>query len=142
MTSHQLVLFLHLFAVALSSGVGFINLWGLWAGRGQSADILKGIAFQQRSLRKVGYIIVSTIFITGIWATLDLGGFSAMRWWFHAKLFFVMLWLVAYAAMRLTISKMVTSGDVTLARRINLLAHLAWTSAALAMLGSVMAFAD
>ena len=88
MSGHQVLLFLHLFAVALTSGVGFINLWCLRVAKGQSADILKVIAFQQKSLRNFGYGLVLTIVVTGIWQIINLGGMVGLHGWLDAKLFF------------------------------------------------------
>ena len=141
MSGHQVLLFLHLFAVALASGVGFINLWGLRIGKGQSADILKCIAFQQKSLRNVGYSLVLIIIVTGIWQVLNLGSMSGLRGWFHVKMAFVAIWLLAYVGMRMSVGQMARSGNMALAARIGLLAHLSWVAAAIAMFCAVMAFA-
>lgn len=142
MSGHQVLLFLHLFAVALASGVGFINLWCLRVAKGQSADILKGIAFQQKSLRNFGYALVLTIVVTGIWQVVNLGGLVGQHMWFDAKLAFAAIWLIAYIAMRINVSQMTESGTKSLATRVSLLAHISWVSAALAMFCAVMAFAD
>ncbi len=141
MSGHQILLFLHLFAVALASGVGFINLWCLRVAKGQSVDVLKGIAFQQKSLRNFGYGLVSTILVTGIWQVVNLGGKIGHQLWFDAKLAFAAIWLIAYIAMRMSVSEMTETGKSTLALRVSVLAHVSWISAAIAMFCAVMAFA-
>jgi hypothetical protein len=142
LTGHQVLLFLHLFAVALASGVGFINLWCLRVAKGQSADILKGIAFQQKSLRNFGYALVLTILVTGIWQMINMGGMVGLHVWFDAKLVFAAIWLIAYIAMRMSVSQMTEPGKKSLAARVNVLAHISWVSAAIAMFCAVMAFAN
>ena len=115
MSGHQVLLFLHLFAVALASGVGFINLWGLRISKGQSADILKCIALQQKALRNVGYSLVLIIIVTGIWQVINLGGMTGLRGWFHVKMAFVAIWLLAYVGMRMSVGQMTRSGNMALA---------------------------
>mgnify|MGYP001796628662 CR=1 FL=1 len=142
MSSHQALLFLHLFAVALASGVGFINLWGLRFAQKQSQEVLQGIAFQQLSLRKVGYVLVLTIVITGLWQIVNSGGATGVPGWFHTKMAFVVIWLSAYAAIRFYVNKMHKLKNKELGSRIRLLAHISWSSAAAAMFCAVMAFAS
>ena len=121
--------------------MGFINLWCLRVAKGQSADVLKGIAFQQKSLRNFGYALVLTIIVTGIWQVVDLDGKASLHGWFDAKLVFAAIWLMAYIAMRMSVSQITERGTKTLAVRVSVLAHISWVSAAIAMFCAVMAFA-
>ena len=141
MSGHQALLFFHLFAIALASGVGFVNLWSLRVGKNQSIDVLEAIAFQQKSLRNFGYGLVLIILGTGIWQVVNLGGISSQNSWFHAKLAFVAIWLMAYFAMRISVAQLRDSRDGAHSFRINMLAHISWISAAIAMFCAVMAFA-
>ena len=133
---------MHLFAVALASGVGFINLWCLYVAKGQPVEILKGIAFQQKSLRNFGYGLVITIGVTGILQLVNSGGLVGVHGWFDAKLFFAAIWLIAYIAMRISVAQIAEQGTISSTLRVRMLAHISWVSAAIAMFCAVMAFAS
>lgn len=141
MTGHQVLLFIHLFAVAIAMGIGFSNNWALIVGKGQPVEIQKGMAFLRHSLRYVGDGLVLTILVTGIWQLVRLGGMGNVNGWFQAKMVFVTIFVLAYGAMRYTASQMMKTKNMALVPRVVLFARIAWPSMVGAMFCAVMTFA-
>ena len=141
MTGHQALLSLHLFFIALGIGGGFANFVGLYAGRGQAPEIVKGIAFQRGKLVRFLDVSLLMILITGGLLLLNLGGSSALNGWFQVKMTAVVIWVVGFVVLRVTVGQMIKSGNMGLMPRANVAAHVAWIAAVIALVCAVLTFA-
>ena len=141
MSSHQLVLMIHFFAIALGIGVGFSNLYGLYIGKGQPPEINKGMAFLRTALRVPMDVVVLFILLSGGILLYMQGGPAGLSGWFQVKMIAVLVFLASYVFMRYTVVQMMKSGNMALAGRIGNVARVTWASAVIAMFSAVMAFA-
>ena len=142
MSSHQALLALHLFFIALGIGGGFANFVGLYAGRDQAPEIIKGITFQRGKLVRFLDVSLLMILITGGLLLSNLGGPSALNGWFSIKMIAVVIWVAGYVILRFTVSQMMKTGNMGLMPRANVAAHVAWIAAVVALVCAVLAFAS
>jgi uncharacterized membrane protein len=141
MSLTQGLLILHLFSVTIALGIGFTNLVNMRVAKGQTGDIAKGLMMHRMAMLVYGDIFVAGILVTGgllLWA---IGGEAGLNAWFHVKMAAVLVWLICYVALRLTIRQIVKTGNMALASRIRIFAHVAITAATAALICAVMTFA-
>ena len=141
MSYHQLILSLHLLAIAVGIGIGFSNIVNLGTAKSQSGDIAKGLAMGRLANRKYHDAAVIIILITGGLLLANLGSMAGVSKWFHIKLAFVLIFVVCHFAARATVKQMLATGNTALMPRAKMLSHIAITGAVLALISAVLAFA-
>jgi hypothetical protein len=141
MTLTQLFLIIHLLAIAFALGISLSNIVGFRVAKNLGGDKALGIAAHRESLIPYGDIFFVTIIASGLILLWGIGGTHGLSPWFHAKLGFVAVWVVAYILMRLRIMKFLSNRDMTLIGLIRTYAHVAIGAATVALICAVMAFA-
>jgi uncharacterized membrane protein len=141
MSLTQVFLIIHLLAIAMALGIGFSNIVGFRVAKNLGGDMAKGIAAHRESLIPYGDIFFVTIIASGLILLWGIGGGQGLSPWFHAKMAFVLVWMIVYVVMRLRIRKFLASRDMTLIALIRTYAHIAITAATVALICAVMAFA-
>lgn len=141
MSYYQLILSLHFLAIAIGIGIGFSNIVNLGTAKTQSGDIAKGLAMGRLANRKFHDAAVIIILISGGLLLANLGSMAGLSTWFHVKLVFVLIFVVCHFAARATVKQMLATGNTALMRRAKMFSHIAITSAVLALISAVLAFA-
>jgi uncharacterized membrane protein len=141
MSLHQALLILHLFSLAVVMGVGIANLISFRVQRKLAGDMAKGVAKAREATLVYSDIFVTLLVAAGLGLLWERGGMGGLSTWFHVKMLAVVIWLIAFVAMRVFIARFLRSGDSVLMPRIRLMAHLAITGAMVALICAVMAFA-
>ena len=142
MSYHQLILALHLLAIAIGIGLGFSNIVNLATAKSQTGDIAKGLGMGRLANRKYHDAAVIIILVTGGLLLANLGGMAGISKWFHIKLAFVLIFVVCHFAARATVKQVIASGNMALINRAKMLAHIAITGAVLSLISAVLAFAN
>ena len=137
----QLLLALHLLAVALGIGSGFSNLINLRVSKGQTGDVAKGLGLMRMALRPYGDFFAATIVVTGVLLLWTIGGTTGLNGWFSVKMAAVIVFVLSYIGVRLTGIQMMKSGNMALMTRVGLLAHVAVAGAVIALVCAVLTFA-
>ena len=141
MSYHQLILALHLLAIAIGIGLGFSNLVNLATAKTQTGDIAKGLGLGRLANRKYHDAAVIIILVTGGLLLANLGSIAVLSKWFHIKLTFVLIFVVCHFAARATVKQVIASGNMALMGRAKMFSHIAITGAVLALISAVLAFA-
>ena len=141
MTLHQLLLSIHLLAVAYGLGIGMSNFLNMRIAHGQTGDIAKGLAMHRLGMVRYTDIAIATILVSGVLLVLSAGGVFAAAPWFTIKMLAVAVLVVSYGAMRYTLAQMLRTGNMALAARIGQLSPVMSGAAAIAVVLAVMAFA-
>ena len=141
MSLHQILLFLHLFSIAVVMGVGVANIVSFRVGRKLAGEAALGVAKSREATLIYSDIFTTLIVVAGLGLLWNRGGMADLGLWFHLKLGAILLWLASFIIMRVTIARYLRKRDAAALPRIRLLAHTAITGAALAMFCAVMAFA-
>ena len=141
MSYHQLILALHLLAIAIGIGLGFSNIVNLATAKSQTGDIAKGLGMGRLANRKYHDAAVIIILVTGGLLLANLGSMAGLSKWFHIKLAFVLIFVVCHFAARTTVKQVIASGNMALMGRAKMFSHIAITGAVLALISAVLAFA-
>ena len=141
MSYHQLILALHLLAIAIGIGLGFSNIVNLATAKSQMGDIAKGLGMGRLANRKYHDAAVIIILVTGGLLLANLGSMAGLSKWFHIKLAFVLIFVVCHFAARTTVKQVIASGNMALMGRAKMFSHIAITGAVLALISAVLAFA-
>ncbi len=142
MSYHQLILALHLLAIAIGIGVGFSNIVNLATAKTQSGDIAKGLGLGRLANRKYHDAAVIIILVTGGLLLANLGSMAGISKWFHVKLALVAIFVICHFAARATVKQVLTTGNTALMLRAKIFSHIAITGAILALISAVLAFAN
>lgn len=140
MSYNQILLILHLLAMALGIGITFSNLVNFRLVKSQSGDVAKGLNMQRVATHRYTDIAFVTILATGILMLANLGGNLGVSPWFHIKMAAVLVYVVGYVVARYTVMHIENGGDMALTKRIKMFAHIAITGAVLAVIFAVLAF--
>lgn len=140
MSLHQILLFVHLFAVAVAMGIGVANIVSFRVSRNTTGEVAQGVAKAREATLVYSDIFVTLIVAAGLLLLWNRGT-EGLSFWFHIKMAAVALWLICFIVMRLTIRSFLKTRNAALMPRIRMLAHAAITGATLAMFCAVMAFA-
>lgn len=140
MTLHQLLLSIHLLAVAYGLGIGMSNFLNMRVARGQSGDIAKGLAMHRVAMVRYTDIAIATILVSGLLLVLAAGGVSATAPWFTIKMLAVVVLVLCYGGMRYTMGEMKRTGNMALAARIGQLSPILSGAAAITVVCAVLAF--
>ena len=141
MSLTQFLLIIHLLAISIGLGIGFTNLVNMRVARGQSGDIAKGLMMHRMSMLPYGDAVFVTILVTGALLLYSIGGPTGLPAAFNIKMLFVLIWVVAYVLMRLTVRQLKATGNMALAKRLGLLAHVLVTAVVAALICAVLTFA-
>lgn len=142
MSYHQLILALHLLAIAIGIGVGFSNIVNLATAKTQSGDIAKGLGMGRLANRKYHDAAVIIILVTGGLLLANLGSMAGISKWFHVKLALVAIFVICHFAARATVKQVLATGNTALMPRAKMFSHIAITGAVLALISAVLAFAN
>ncbi len=141
MSQHQILLLIHLLAIALALGMGFSNIISFRVARSATPEQALGIAKLRRATGPYLDICTVLIILAGVGLIWDRGGTEGLPPMFHWKMTAVVLWLVSVIILRFTIRRFAVSGDMSLMPRIRMFAHLAMTFATLAFIAAILTFA-
>lgn len=136
----QVLLIIHLISIAMMLGIGFSNLVGFRVAKKLGGDKALGIAAHRESLIPYGDIFVVLVLLSGLTMLWAIGGGRGLPVWFQIKMGAVAIWLLAYILMRLRIRKFLASRDMSLLSLVRTYAHVAITSAVLALVFAVLTF--
>lgn len=140
MSLTQVVLVIHLLAVAMAIGIGVSNIVGFRVAKALGGDMAKGIAAHREALIPYGDVLFACIIASGVVLFWAMGGWPGVGPWFHAKLAAVAVWACVYLLMRWRIRAFLASRDMSLVPMIRSLAHVLLTAAFAAVVCAVMAF--
>jgi hypothetical protein len=141
MTLTQFFLIIHLFSIAMALGIGFSNIVGFRVAKGLGGDKALGIGAHRESLIPYGDVFFVTIIASGLILLWGIGGAGGLGPWFHAKMAFVVIWVIVYVVMRLRIMKFLASRDFALLGLVRTYMHVVLGAATVALICAVMAFA-
>jgi uncharacterized membrane protein len=141
MSLTQLFLIIHLLSIAFMLGIGLSNIVGFRVAKGLGGDMAKGIASHREALIPYNDVLFVTILASGLVLLWGIGGLSGLSPWFHAKMAAVAIWVIGYLLMRLRVMTFLKSRDLRLVPRIRMFAHITITTAVVAVICAVMAFA-
>ena len=141
MSLTQVLLIIHLLAIAMALGIGFSNIVGFRVAKSLGGDKALGIAAHRESLIPYGDAFFVTIIASGLLLLWSIGGVQGLSPWFHIKMAAVAVWVIVYVLMRLRIMKFLASRDMGLIPRIRSFAHVAILAATIALICAVLAFA-
>ena len=91
MTLYQLLLSIHLLAVAYGLGIGMSNFLNMRIAHGQTGDIAKGLAMHRLGMVRYTDIAIATILVSGVLMVLSMGGVYAAAPWFTIKMLAVVV---------------------------------------------------
>jgi uncharacterized membrane protein len=141
MSTHQLLLILHLFIIALGIGFTASNFINARLALGQSGDMAKGLGLHRRTIAQYGDWVIMLIWITGGLLLWQRGGMAGLPPAFHVKLLFVILLTVFHGLGRGTGEKMRREGSMTALPKLGMFILGGWLSAVAALVCAVLAFA-
>ncbi len=141
MSLHQILLFVHLFSVAIVLGMGFTNIIGFRVAKGLAPEMAQGIAKLREATLRYADIFVTLLVLAGLSLLWNRGGTEGLSSWFHIKMAAVVVWLGGFIYMRISIARFLKTRDMTILPRIKTIAHVAITGAAVALFCAVMTFA-
>ncbi len=137
----KIFLIIHLFSIAMALGIGFSNIVGFRVAKSLGGDKAQGISAHRESLIPYGDIFFVTLIASGLVLLWSVSGAGSLGPWFHAKMAFVAIWVLAYVLMRLRIMTFLASRDVSLVSLIRTYLHVVVGAATVALICAVMAFA-
>jgi uncharacterized membrane protein len=140
MTTHQLLLFIHVLVIALGIGFTASNFINARLALGQVGEMAKGLGLQRRTIARFGDGVILLIWVTGALLLWQRGGMAGLPPAFHVKLLFVVLLTVFHGLGRATGEKMRREGTMAALPKLGWLILAAWLSAVAALAGAVMAF--
>ncbi len=141
MSLTQFLLIIHLLAISVGLGIGVTNLINMRVARTQTGDIAKGLMMHRMAMLPYGDAVFVTILVTGgllLWA---IGGPTGLPQAFNIKMIFVVIWVLAYVAMRLTVRQLKATGNMALVKRLGMLAQILLTAVVAAIICAVLTFA-
>jgi uncharacterized membrane protein len=140
MTLTQFLLALHILAVAYAMGIGMSNFLNMRIAKSQTGDIAKGLAMHRIGMLRYTDIALAAILVTGLLMVWNHGAAPGTPPWFHVKMLAVVVLVAAYGAMRMTIGRMLRTGDMALASRIAILSPVLSLAAIASVFCAVLAF--
>jgi hypothetical protein len=138
MTYHNILLIVHLLAMALGIGITFSNLVNFRLLKGQSGDVAKGLNLQRAAMHRYTDIAFVAILASGGLLLYELGHVASAI--FHVKLACVLIYMGGYLVARYTVMQIQKTGNTTLVPRVKLAAHIAMTGAVFALIFAVLTF--
>jgi hypothetical protein len=141
MTLTQLLLIIHLLALAFALGIGLSNIVGFRVAKNLGGDKALGIAAHRESLVPYGDVFFVTILASGLLLFATKYNLHVPSPWFHAKMAAVVIWVIVYLLMRLRIAKFLAARDISLVSLIRTYMHIVLAAATVAQICAVMAFA-
>ena len=140
MSLHQLLLIIHILAVAYGMGIGMSNFLNMRVAKGQTGDIAKGLAMHRMAMLRYTDIAIAAILVSGVLLIWVVGGVFAAAPWFTVKMVAVALLVLAYGGMRYTIGQMMRTENMALGARIALLSPVLSLAAIASVSCAVLAF--
>jgi uncharacterized membrane protein len=141
MSTHQLLLTLHLIIIALGIGFTASNFINARLALGQSGDMAKGLGLHRRTIAQYGDWVIMLIWISGALLLWQRGGMAGLPAAFHVKLLFVILLTVFHGLGRATGGKMQREGNMAALPKLGMFILGGWLSAVAALVCAVLAFA-
>jgi uncharacterized membrane protein len=138
MIYHNVLLIVHLLAMALGIGITFSNLINFRLLKSNTGDVAKGLNLQRGALHRYTDIAFVAIIVSGGLLLANLGSVANM--WFHIKMAAVLVYIAGYVFARFTVMKIQTTGNTALVPRVKMAAHIAISGAVLAVICAVMTF--
>jgi hypothetical protein len=139
MTSHLLVLTLHLIVIALGVGLTASNFINTRLALSSGSDHAKGLGLHRHTISRLGDGVIALIWITGL-LLLWMRGANGLTSAFHVKMAFVVLLTVMHGFARATGGKMRRSGNLDMLPRLSNIILLGWLSAVAALVCAMLAF--
>lgn len=140
MTTHQILLALHLIVIALGVGLSASNFINTRLALGHGTDVAAGLSLQRRTIARFGDVVIALIWITG-GLLLWFNGVQGLPPAFHAKMAFVVALTVFHGLGRATAGRMARQPRADLLPRLSLFIGLGFASAVVALVCAVLAFA-
>jgi uncharacterized membrane protein len=141
MSSHHILLILHLLVIALGIGFTASNFINARLAIGQSGDVAKGLGLHRATIARFGDGVIALIWITGALLLWLRGGMAGLPPAFHVKLLFVILLTVFHGLGRMTAGKMRREASMAALPRLGWFILGGWLSAVVALACAVVAFA-
>ena len=141
MSLHQIILFIHLLAMAIAIGIGFSNLVNLRVAKSQTADVARGLGQARLANRPYHDGAILVLVLAGLILLVERGGMAGLSPWFHAKLLFVVVLVVCHFTARYFVNQLIASGNMAFMARAKMFSHIAIVSAVITVFCAVMAFA-
>ncbi len=142
MSTHQMLLSLHLFIIALGIGFSASNFINARLALDKSGDMAKGLGLQRLTIARLGDWVIMLIWITGGLLLWQRGGMAGLPPAFHVKLLFVVLLTVFHGLGRATGGKMLREGSLAALPKLGMFILGGWLSAVAALVCAVWTFAD
>lgn len=136
----NVLLIVHLIAIAMGVGMSISNQVNLRIAARESGERRVGLALLRRELARIADIVIAVIWLTGLGLWWQVYSFGIPNHWFLAKLGFVVLLTLSHGMLRMTAGRMARTGDQSLLPRLQLFVSGVWGSALLAITFAVLAF--
>lgn len=135
-----ILLIAHLIAIATGTGMSIANYINIRVASGETGERRAALVFLRRQLARIGDLVITMIWITGIGLWWVLPAADQPDSWFMVKIAFVVLLTLCHGLARMTAGRMARTGDQSLYPRMELLVSGVWLSALAAITLAVLAF--